>query len=343
MKKVSIVILNWNGCEMLRTFLPSVIRYSDMDGIEICVADNGSTDASIEMLQMEFPAVRTILLDRNWGFADGYNKALELIDAEYVVLLNSDVEVTPDWLLPLTTYMDQHPEVAACQPKIRSQRRKDLFEHAGAAGGYIDRYGYPFCRGRIFSNVEVDKGQYDDIKPIFWATGAALFIRLADFRAVGRLDGRFFAHMEEIDLCWRLHARGYAIVCIPQSIVYHVGGATLNKENPRKTYLNFRNNLIMLYKNLPSEEFTQVMRTRCFLDYLAMLQYLLKFDLPNVKAIYKARSDFKKQCKDYLADRLDNLQKTSTKIIPEQINNSILWQFYAQGRKHFNQLTNFKD
>ena len=168
---------------------------------------------------MEFPAVRTILLDRNWGFADGYNKALELIDAEYVVLLNSDVEVTPDWLLPLTTYMDQHPEVAACQPKIRSQRRKDLFEHAGAAGGYIDRYGYPFCRGRIFSNVEGGKGQYDDIKPIFWATGAVLIIRPAEFRAVGGLGGRFCAHLDEVDLGWRLRAAGYAIVCLPPSIV----------------------------------------------------------------------------------------------------------------------------
>ena len=218
--KVSVVILNWNGCGMLRTFLPSVIRYSEGEGIEVCVADNGSTDDSVDMLRREFPSVRTILLEQNHGFADGYNLALQQVDAEYVVLLNSDVEVTEHWLEPMIAYLDTHPEVAACQPKIRSQRQKEYFEYAGASGGFIDKYGYPFCRGRIMGVVEKDEGQYDMILPVFWATGAALFIRRADYLNVGRLDGRFFAHMEEIDLCWRLRSRGREIVCIPQSVVY---------------------------------------------------------------------------------------------------------------------------
>ena len=246
MMKVSVVILNWNGCDMLRTFLPSVVRYSEGEGVEVCVADNGSTDTSVSLLQQEFPSVRTIVLDQNYGFADGYNWALQQVDAEYVVLLNSDVEVTEHWLEPMIAYLDAHPEVAACQPKIRSQRQKEYFEYAGAAGGFIDKYGYPFCRGRIMGVVEKDEGQYDTVIPVFWATGAALFIRHTDYVNVGGLDGRFFAHMEEIDLCWRLRSRNREIVCVPQSIVYHVGGATLKKENPRKTFLNFRNNLVML-------------------------------------------------------------------------------------------------
>ena len=195
MKKVSVVILNWNGVGMLQKFLPKVVEYSAMEGVEICVADNASTDDSVSFLKTHFPDVRLIVLDKNYGFADGYNKALLQVEAEYVVLLNSDVEVTPHWLDPLVEYMDAHPEVAACQPKIRSERNKEYFEYAGAAGGYIDKYGYPFCRGRIFEVVEKDQGQYDTIQPIFWATGAALFIRLKDYREAGGLDGRFFAHM----------------------------------------------------------------------------------------------------------------------------------------------------
>ena len=263
MDKIAVVILNWNGCDMLRSFLPSVVRFSEVDGAVVYVADNGSTDAPVAMLRREFPSVHLILLEENHGFADGYNLALKQVEAEYVVLLNSDVEVTEHWLVPLAEYMDAYPETAACQPKIRSWRNKGQFEYAGAAGGFIDRYGYPFCRGRIMGVVEEDKGQYDTVIPIFWATGAALFIRLADYREAGGLDGRFFAHMEEIDLCWRLRARGRQLACIPQSVVFHVGGATLKKENPRKTFLNFRNNLVMLYKNLPQEDLASVMRVRC--------------------------------------------------------------------------------
>ena len=254
MQKLSIVILNWNGAEMLRKFLPSVITHSEGEGIEVCVADNASTDNSLEVMRTEFPDVRLILLDRNYGFAEGYNRALAEVDAEYSLLLNSDVEVAEGWLSPMLAYMDAHPEVAACQPKIRSWHRREEFEHAGACGGYMDKYGYPFCRGRMMDTVEVDAGQYDTVVPVFWATGAALLVRTADYREAGGLDARFFAHMEEIDLCWRLRSRGRGIVCIPQSVVFHVGGATLNKNNPRKTYLNFRNNLLMLYKNLPEEE-----------------------------------------------------------------------------------------
>lgn len=340
--KISVVILNWNGCDMLRTFLPSVINYSVGEEIEVCVADNGSTDVSVAMLQADFPSVRIILLEQNYGFADGYNKALEQVDSEYVVLLNSDVEVTEHWLKPMTDYLDTHVEVAACQPKIRSQRQKEYFEYAGAAGGFMDAYGYPFCRGRVMGEVEIDEGQYDSIIPIFWATGAALFIRRSDYLEVGGLDGRFFAHMEEIDLCWRLRARGREIVCIPQSMVYHVGGATLQKENPHKTFLNFRNNLVMLYKNLPEEELKKVMRIRTFLDYVAAFTFLLKGQMNNALEVIHARREFKRLRPSFLLSRTENLRKTFLNPIPERIKNSILWQFYIGGCKRFSQLSNFK-
>lgn len=342
MKKISVVILNWNGCELLRLFLPSVVRYSESSDVEVCVADNGSTDSSVAMLREEFPSVRLILLEENQGFAEGYNLALQKVDAEYVVLLNSDVEVTEHWLQPLVTYMDAHPEVAACQPKIRSWRQKQMFEYAGAAGGYIDRYGYPFCRGRVMDVVEEDRGQYDTVVPVFWATGAALFIRLVDYTDTGGLDSRFFAHMEEIDLCWRLRARGRGIVCIPQSVVYHVGGATLKKESPHKIFLNFRNNLIMLYKNLPSEELNKVMRVRTILDHIAVCQYLLKGQLDNAKAVIRARKEYKRLRSYFSKARGENLRKTYVNSIPERIKNCILWQFYARGRKYFSLLSNFK-
>lgn len=342
MKKISVVILNWNGCEMLRSFLPSVVRYSAGDDVEVCVADNGSTDSSVSMLREEFPMVRLILLEQNNGFADGYNLALKEVEAEYVVLLNSDVEVTEHWLEPLVDYMDAHPGVAACQPKILSWRDRTKFEYAGAAGGYMDYYGYPFCRGRVMGSVEEDRGQYDVIAPVFWATGAALFIRLADYIDAGGLDGRFFAHMEEIDLCWRLRSRGRGIVCIPQSTVYHVGAATLKKESPRKTFLNFRNNLVMLYKNLPDEEFTSVMRVRVFLDYLAAFQFLLKGQFGNAKAVVHARSEYKRIRTYFQKAREENLQKNRADVIPERIKSSILWQFYVKGQKRFSQLSDFK-
>ena len=330
--------MNWNGCEMLRSFLPSVVRCSDTEGKESYVADNGSTDASVEMLRQEFPSVHLIILDKNRGFAEGYNLALQQVSAEYVVLLNSDVEVTGHWLAPLVDYMDAHPEVAACQPKIRSWRYKERFEYAGAAGGFIDRYGYPFCRGRIMGVVEEDNGQYDTVVPVFWATGAALFIRLKDYQDAGGLDGRFFAHMEEIDLCWRLRARGRMLVCVPQSTVYHVGGATLKKENPHKTFLNFRNNLVMLYKNLPEEELGYVMRVRTVLDCVAALSFLLKGQFANMWAVLRARRAFHSLRPLFAADREENLKKTSLPVIPERTKSSILVQFYLHGKKFFSRL-----
>lgn len=338
MDKIAVVILNWNGCEMLRSFLPEVVRCSEADGAVVYVADNGSTDASVEMLRREFPSVRLILLKRNNGFADGYNLALKQVEAEYVVLLNSDVEVTDHWLTPLAAYLDAHPEAAACQPKIRSWRKKQLFEYAGAAGGFIDRYGYPFCRGRIMGVVEEDKGQYDTVLPVFWATGAALFIRLSDYREAGGLDGRFFAHMEEIDLCWRLRARGRQLVCVPQSVVYHVGGATLKKENPRKTFLNFRNNLLMLYKNLPTEELRHVMRVRAVLDYVAAFSFALKGQFPNALAVLRARREYAKLRPSFRASREENQEEALHELFPERVGYSILVKYYLRGKKVFSQL-----
>lgn len=338
MKKVSVVILNWNGIGMLKKFLPAVVEYSKGEGVEVCVADNGSTDESVEWLKANCPDVRLVILDRNYGFAEGYNRSLQQVNAEYVVLLNSDVEVTPHWLEPLVEYMDAHPEVAACQPKLRAEHNKAFFEYAGAAGGYIDKYGYPFCRGRIFDVVEEDRGQYDKIAPIFWATGAALFIRQKDYREVGGLDGRFFAHMEEVDLCWRLRSRGKLLVCVPQSMVYHVGGGTLNKENPRKTFLNFRNNLLMLYKNLPDKELQRVLFVRGILDWVAALSFWLKGERRSAYAVLQARKEFKYIRTDFKASRAENLAKATGQAIPEKVNYSILWKFHVCRKRLFSVL-----
>ena len=336
MDKIAIVILNWNGAEMMRRYLSDVIAYSADDGGVVYVADNASTDDSIPMLHASFPDCRIIQLDKNWGFAEGYNKALRQIDAEYYVLLNSDIRVTPHWLQPLLAFMDNHPEVAACQPKLLSMADNDSFEYAGASGGFIDKYGYPFCRGRIFETVERDNRQYDAPASIFWATGAALMIRSADYWMAGGLDGRFFAHNEEIDLCWRLRLLGRKIYCLPESHVYHVGGGTLPKGNPMKTFLNFRNNLTMLYKNLPEEELAHVMRVRWFLDYLAAFQMLiLGRSWGDFKAVFKARRAFKHWRHEFDSDRAAIQQSASQPVIPERMSKSLLWQYYAKGRKTF--------
>lgn len=326
---------------MLREFLPSVIDYSVGEGIEVCVADNASTDTSREVFQTEFPTVRLIELDRNYGFAEGYNRALAQVEAEYAVLLNSDVEVTPHWLEPLLDYMDAHSETVACQPKLLSWRNKDYFEYAGASGGFMDRYGYPFCRGRIFDVVEKDEGQYDTVTEVLWATGAALFIRLKDYREAGGLDGRFFAHMEEIDLCWRLRSRGKKIVCIPQSVVYHVGGATLKKENPRKTFLNFRNNLLMLYKNLPDKELKHVLFVRGILDRVAAFVFYLKRDKENARAVMEARREFDNIRYSFATSRIENMMKSTDEILPQRVRFSILMKYYLLGKKYFSQLKLF--
>ena len=338
MEKVAIVILNWNGQAMLEKYMPSVLQYSK-DEATVYVADNASTDQSMEMLRQHFPGVKLIQLEKNWGFAEGYNKALKQVDAEYYLLLNSDIEVTHHWLTPMTEYLDNHPDVAACQPKLLSIFDKDRFEYAGASGGYLDHFGYPFCRGRIFETVEEDNGQYDYATDILWATGAALMIRSKDYWEAGGLDGRFFAHNEEIDLCWRLRIRGRRIVCLPESYVYHVGGGTLPKGNPMKTFLNFRNNLTMLYKCLPEEDLKRVMRWRWWLDYLAAWEMLiLKRNVGDFKAVYRARRAFKRWRKDFEADRKEIQASRVTKVIPERRAFSLLWQYYVKGRKTFAQL-----
>ena len=337
MDKVAVVILNWNGCDMLRRFLPSVLRHSAGEG-SVWVADNGSSDGSSDMLRREFPQVRVIQLDGNYGYAGGYNRALRQVEAQYAVLLNSDVEVTPHWLAPLTAFMDSHPDVAACQPKVLSLRRRTAFEYAGACGGYMDRYGYPFCRGRVMGATEEDRGQYDDACYAFWATGAAMFVRMDDFREAGGLDDGFFAHMEEIDLCWRFRARGRRVACVPQSTVYHLGAATLKRENPKKTFLNFRNNLLMLYKNLPERELRRVMAVRCVLDHVAALQYALKLQPANAVAVLKARRAYHRMKPDYEAKRRENLAKAVTERIEERMDRSLIVQYCLLGRKTFSAL-----
>ena len=338
MEKVAIVILNWNGAKMLEQYLPGVLQYS-RDEATVYVADNASTDNSMQLLRERFPEVKTIVLDKNWGFAEGYNKALAQIEAEYYLLLNSDIEVTHHWLTPMIEYMDAHEEVAACQPKLLSVFNKDSFEYAGASGGYLDRFGYPFCRGRIFDTVERDNGQYNNVANVLWATGAALLVRARIYNKVGGLDARFFAHNEEIDMCWRMRIMGYKVVCVPDSQVYHVGGGTLPKGNPMKTYLNFRNNLTMLYKCLPDSELKYVMRWRWFLDYLAAWQTLiLHRNVGDFKAIYRARRDFKRWKKDFAADRKAIQESRVEKQIPEQRMFALLWQYYVKGRKLFSSL-----
>ena len=318
---------------MLQRFLPSVIRYSEE--AEIIVADNGSTDHSIDILREKFPSVRILPFRENYGFAEGYNRAIQQIETPYVLLLNDDVEVTPHWLQPLLEFMNHHPEVAACQPKILSETQRELFEYAGACGGFIDHLGYPYCRGRIFNHVEKDRGQYDQVCPIFWATGAALLVRTDVFRKEGGLDKRFFAHMEEIDFCWRLRSRNYGIYCIPQSTVYHVGGGTLPKSHPRKTFLNFRNNLLMLYKNLPEERLNFTLRIRYLLDLIAALKMLLSGQAKESMAIVKALRTFFKIRHDFDRQREENLQKQQLKDIPEMRNESLLVAFYLKKKKKF--------
>ena len=338
MTKVAVVILSWNGEQMLRRFLPSVVKHSAGSDVDVIVTDNGSSDGSCALLEKEFPNVRLIRLDKNYGFAEGYNKALHEVKAEYYVLLNSDVEVTPHWLDVMTAYMDGHPDVAACQPKLLSERQRDTFEYAGAAGGFTDRYGYPFCRGRVFETVERDNGQYDTVCQVHWATGAALMIRAALYHEVGGLDGRFFAHQEEIDLCWRLGCRGFKIMCLPESKVYHVGAATLKKENPMKTYLNFRNNRLMLYKNLPDSELRHVMRVRDVLDVVAAFSFLLKGNAAGFRAVFRALRDYRSLRKDYEPVRKDNLSKAVTASPFGRLPFLLLWQCKAKGRTRYSEI-----
>ena len=295
MDKTSVIILNWNGAQILRKYLPSVVAHTPK--AEIIVADNGSTDDSLQVLAKEFPTVRTIVLDKNYGFAEGYNRAIDLIDSEYVVLLNSDVAVTDNWLAPLLDYLEQHPDVAAVQPKIRSDRQRAFFEHAGAAGGFVNALGYPYCRGRVLWKVEEDHGQYNTPIEVDWTSGACMCVRTQVYKACGGLDAAFFAHMEEIDLCWRIRNKGWRLACVPQSTVYHLGGGALSYDNPRKAYLNHRNNLLMIYKN--KKHPYGVLIVRFFLDYAAAFFYLLQGRWGAFKAVFLARRDYHRMRRAY--------------------------------------------
>ena len=336
MDKVAVVILNWNGVGMMEQYLSKVVRLSEE--ASVVVADNASTDRSVPYLQANHPKVRVIRLDRNWGFAEGYNRALRLVNAEYYVLLNSDVDVTPHWLAPLVRFMDQHPDAAACQPKLLAVANHHAFEYAGGAGGFVDALGYPFCRGRIFDTVEDDLGQYDTTKEVMWATGACMMVRASDFHRCGGFDARFFAHNEEIDLCWRLRTLGKKVYCVTESHVYHVGGGTLPKGNPRKTYLNFRNNLTMLYKILPSNQLRKVMWWRWLLDYVAAYQTLLRGNVGDFKAIYKARHDFRKWRHSFDDERRKIQQQRVSPEAGRLAPFAILWQYYVRRHIHFDQL-----
>lgn len=338
MKPIAVIILNWNGVRLLREYLPSVVEHTPREIADVIVADNGSTDDSLKILQEEFPGVRVVKFEKNNGFAEGYNKSLrEMADYPYTVLLNSDVKVKGDWLSPLYRYMEAHPDVAAIQPKIRSAVNPERFEYAGAAGGFLDRNGYPFCRGRIFAVTEEDKGQYDG-EPIAveWATGACLMVRTEVYNRVGGLDPRFFAHMEEIDLCWRLRASGYKVMASTEGTVYHYGGGSLPAENPKKTYLNFRNSLLMLYKNLPLRERGPVLVKRRLLDTLAFGMYIAKMDFKNGWAIIKAHNDFRKMKGAY--DSHDYYRDKDIQRVPLPSSPNIIVEYYLRGRKTYEEL-----
>jgi len=335
--KVAIVILNWNGAKLLQLFLPSVVEFSKNESTRIIVADNGSTDDSLQILRNQFPEVDILELKQNYGFARGYNEALKLIDADYFVILNSDVEVTVGWLDSPILMMEVDASIAAIQPKILSYYKKTHFEYAGAAGGFIDRYGFPYCRGRIFNEVEADNGQYNDSIDIFWATGACMIIRAKLFAGSGGFDADFWAHMEEIDLCWRLRNRGYRIVFDPQSTVFHVGGGTLAYDNPHKLFLNFRNNLWLLYKNLPQGKLFQVLFSRLILDGLAAFKLLTEFNLKGIRSVFLAHVHF------YLSlPRLHQKRKALKKQAAgrhlQQPAKSIVWQFYFRKRKTYGEI-----
>ncbi len=290
MDKVAVVILNWNGKTFLEKFLPSVLTHST--SATIVVADNNSSDDSVSFLKKNYPTIRIIEIAENGGYTKGYNIALKEIEAEYYILLNSDIEVTPNWIEPVIQLMEKDTSIAACQPKILDFNNRDYLEYAGAAGGYLDYLGYPFCRGRLFASLEKDKGQYDDNREIFWATGACMFIRANDFHKVGGLDDDFFAHLEEIDICWRLKSRGHKIFYCGESKIYHVGGGTLNKINPRKTYLNFRNSLFMLYKNLKPGQLFLLILIRLILDGVAGLKFLVEGSGKHTWAVVQAHFSF---------------------------------------------------
>lgn len=329
-KPVAVIILNWNGEKLLREFLPSVCRFTPSGIADVIVADNGSDDGSVELLNREFPDVKVLVFDKNYGFAEGYNRAIAMTRYKYTVLLNSDVAVKSDWLTPLYRFMESNADVAACQPFIRSYREPEKFEYAGAAGGFIDRNGYPYCRGRIFDTVETDRGQYDSTIDVDWASGAALMVRSDEYLAAGGLDSRFFAHMEEIDLCWRLRLRGGRVCAVSGAVVYHLGGGSLPASNPRKTFLNFRNNLLMLRKNLPEKGSRSALIRRRLLDTIAWAKMMITFDFANARAVLKAHNDYRRLSRDFAPIGADR------NLIADRPN--ILVDYFIRSRKTFDRL-----
>lgn len=340
MKKVSVIILNYNGQKHLDTYLPSVIKNTPLHVADIIVADNASTDNSVEWLRETYPAIKVIQLKRNYGFAEGYNISIGRVETPYVILLNSDVEVTPNWIQPMLTFMDANQKVIAVQPKILQYKDKTKFEYAGGAGGFIDKFGYPFCRGRLFSSIEEDKGQYNDERQIFWASGACMMVRRVDFVDYGGFDENFFTHQEEIDFCWRINSRGRKVYYIPSSVVYHLGGGTLNQSNPKKTYYNFRNNRLMIYKNLNIQRLIPLALIRFFLDYFAAFVFLVTLKPKMFWAVVKARIDFYRYKGKVKAQRKENLIKTIRYTMPDVVyNGSILLAHYLLRKKKFSQLS----
>ena len=336
MKKVAVIILNWNGTALLRRYLPTVLAGTDEAIADVIVADNGSTDESLAVLSQEFPQVKVLELGQNHGFAQGYNLAISQTMYPYTVLLNNDVRTPQGWLNPLLDYMEEHPSVGAVMPKLLHDRDdgKLMFEYAGAAGGYIDRHGYPYCRGRIFEYLEEDKGQYDgEPLSVFWATGACLMVRSQLYQEVGGLDKDFFAHMEEIDLCWRIRLAGNDLMMVPTSHVFHLGGASLPKSNPKKTYLNFRNNLLLLHKNLPRGEGKRLLFVRRLMDTMAFGMALAKLHFGDAGAILRAHRDFRHQRSRYTCQPEVNLLRT----LPEERVN-IITAHYLHGVKCFTDL-----
>lgn len=329
--RVAVIILNWNGERFLREFLPSVVKHTPAGIADVIVADNGSTDGSIDLLRSDFPDVRRIEFPENHGFAEGYNRAIKAVAGEYryTVLLNSDVRVDDDWLTPLHDFLRSYPEAGAVQPKILSLNEPEKFEYAGAAGGFLDRNGYPYCRGRIFDTVEEDCGQYDTPMQVDWASGAALMVDNDLYIKVGGLDKAFFAHMEEIDLCWRIRLAGREIWAVPSAHVYHLGGGSLPASNPRKTYLNFRNNLLMLYKNLPRSVRTRRLIRRRLLDTMAWAKFIASADFKNASAVVKAHRDFSRMKGAYNTDPAHDLLSGRPNILTE---------YFAKGKRKYSQL-----
>ncbi len=330
---IAVVILNWNGRHFLEKYLPGVESYSQLPGVSVIVADNASTDDSLSYLQKNHPNIQVIKLDKNYGFAEGYNIALQQITSEYYVLLNSDAEVTEGWLQPMLELMQQKPDIAACMPKIRSTADQTSFEYAGAAGGFIDKYGYTFCQGRLFNTIEKDSGQYDTETEVFWATGACCMIKAPLFHQMGGFDTSFYAHMEEIDLCWRLKNAGYSIWYTPHSTVYHVGGGMLPQSSSFKTFLNYRNNLLMLYKNLPKRDHRRTLFIRMVLDLVSAIYASLRGNISIIKTIYKAHTAYRKIRKKYghISDR--PLSYPSCVY-----SRSIVYQYFIKGIQKYSNL-----